>query len=116
MQPTRAFQSVSLLSCLLGFSSSSAIAANFQASNTYLLWPRYHPENKNDKLVTCRCPRKSSSLMSVLKRLHSVGHFYSGMKALNTPSTSTLRKLVLDAAIKDYKDGETTDDCSDAEE
>ncbi|KAJ6478334.1 hypothetical protein C8R45DRAFT_792777, partial [Mycena sanguinolenta] len=57
--------------------------------------------------------QKYKLLEKILKHLHSVGRFHSGAKALNTPSTSTLRKSVLDAAIKKYEDGETTDDCSD---
>ncbi|KAJ6452580.1 hypothetical protein C8R45DRAFT_1112886 [Mycena sanguinolenta] len=59
---------------------------------------------------------KYKLLEKILKRLHSVGRFHSGAKALNTLSTSMLRKSVLDTAIKEYEDGETTDNCSDAEE
>ncbi|KAF7341054.1 hypothetical protein MSAN_02091400 [Mycena sanguinolenta] len=59
---------------------------------------------------------KYKLMEKILKRLHSVGRFHSGAKALNAPSTSNFSKSVLDAAIKEYQEGETTDDSSDAEE
>ncbi|KAJ7909921.1 hypothetical protein B0H13DRAFT_2661302 [Mycena leptocephala] len=52
----------------------------------------------------------------ILKRLHTVGRFHSGAQPLNTPSTSAFSKQVLDAALKEYEEGSTTDDASDAEE
>jgi len=52
----------------------------------------------------------------ILKRLHNVGRFHSGAQALSAPATSTFSKQVLDAALKEYEEGETTDDASDAEE
>ncbi|KAJ6559537.1 hypothetical protein B0H19DRAFT_103578 [Mycena capillaripes] len=52
----------------------------------------------------------------ILTRLHSVGRFHSGAQALNAPSTSTFSQQVLDAALKEYEEGDTTDDASGAEE
>ncbi|KAJ6481134.1 hypothetical protein C8R45DRAFT_831764, partial [Mycena sanguinolenta] len=60
--------------------------------------------------------QKYKLMEKILKRLHSVGRFHSGAQALNTPSTSTFTKQILDAALKEYEEGETTDDSSDAEE
>ncbi|KAJ6577619.1 hypothetical protein B0H19DRAFT_1062215 [Mycena capillaripes] len=52
----------------------------------------------------------------ILKRLHNVGRFHSGAQALSTPATSTFSKQFLNAALKEYEEGETTDDASEAEE
>ncbi|KAJ7618849.1 hypothetical protein DFH06DRAFT_1144718 [Mycena polygramma] len=59
---------------------------------------------------------KYQVLDRILKRLHSVARFHSGVQPLNAPSTSTFSKQVLDAALKEYEEGSTTDDASDAEE
>ncbi|KAJ6472165.1 hypothetical protein C8R47DRAFT_987947, partial [Mycena vitilis] len=75
---------------------------------------------------------KYQVLDRILKRLHSVARyvpyqlfqmftdapssFHSGVQPLNTPSTSTFSKQVLDAALKEYEEGSTTDDATDAEE
>ncbi|KAJ7930331.1 hypothetical protein B0H13DRAFT_1962243 [Mycena leptocephala] len=59
---------------------------------------------------------KYQLLDKILKRLHTVGRFHSGAQPLNTPSTSAFSKQVLDAALKEYEEGSTTDDASDAEE
>ncbi|KAJ7250084.1 hypothetical protein B0H12DRAFT_1019348, partial [Mycena haematopus] len=59
---------------------------------------------------------KYQLMEKISKRLHSVGRFHSGAQALNHPATSTFTKQVLDAALKEYEEGETTDDASDAEE
>ncbi|KAF7378521.1 hypothetical protein MSAN_00279800 [Mycena sanguinolenta] len=59
---------------------------------------------------------KYKLMHKILKRLHSVGRFHSGAQALDAPSTSTLSKSVLDAALKEYEQSETTDDESNAEE
>ncbi|KAJ7850543.1 hypothetical protein B0H13DRAFT_53937 [Mycena leptocephala] len=55
-------------------------------------------------------------LDKILKRMHSVGRFHSGAQPLNIPSTSAFSKQILDAALKEYEEGSTTDDASDAEE
>ncbi|KAJ7844285.1 hypothetical protein B0H13DRAFT_2286426 [Mycena leptocephala] len=59
---------------------------------------------------------KYQLLDKILKRMHTVGRFHSGAQPLNTPSTSAFSKQILDAALKEYEEGSTTDDASDAEE
>ncbi|KAF7328579.1 hypothetical protein MVEN_02546000 [Mycena venus] len=59
---------------------------------------------------------KYQILDKILKRLHTVGRFHSGAQPLTVAATSTFTKDVLDAALKEYEDGVTTDDASDAEE
>ncbi|KAJ7672357.1 hypothetical protein DFH06DRAFT_964581, partial [Mycena polygramma] len=56
---------------------------------------------------------KYNLLDKILKRMHNVARFHSGVQRLNAPSTSTFSKQVLDAALKEYEEGSTTDDASD---
>ncbi|KAF7364494.1 hypothetical protein MVEN_00317800 [Mycena venus] len=59
---------------------------------------------------------KYQLLDKILKRMHTVGRFHSGAQPLGAANTSTFSKQVLDAALKEYEEGVTTDDTSDAEQ
>ncbi|KAJ6529721.1 hypothetical protein B0H19DRAFT_1193142 [Mycena capillaripes] len=58
---------------------------------------------------------KYALLEKILKRLHNVGRFHSGAQSLQAPPTSTFSKSILDAALKEYEEGATTDDSSETE-
>ncbi|KAJ7144538.1 hypothetical protein C8R44DRAFT_725464 [Mycena epipterygia] len=58
---------------------------------------------------------KYQILDKILTRIHDVGRFHSGAQPITATTTATFSAEVLDAAIKEYKDANTTEDGTDAE-